>query len=180
MSILATRIRVWSYDLRIPLDFCNRIILRIYIEGLHQFPWRIYLHWRTICFLSSNWFLFFLLLYSYNANCSDQDSFQFFFWTRFLVEAFDENFSKLDSLLDIIKLWLWTNDNDKIEFRNSNSGCNSDSVRFRKMLHARTLIRYQDRKSDWLAADWTESFWNWSSLSPCQQFQRISQRSIFG
>ena len=54
----------------------------------------------------------------------------------------------MDSLLDFIKLWLWTNDNDKIEFRNSNSGCNSDSVRFRKMLHARTLIRYQDRKSD--------------------------------
>ena len=27
-----------------------------------------------------------------------------FVWARFLVEAFDENFSKLDSLLDIIKL----------------------------------------------------------------------------
>ena len=98
------------------------------------------------------------------------------FW---LAEAFVENFSKLDSLLDFIKLWLWTNDNDKIEFRNSNSGCNSDSVRFRKMLHAGTLIRYQDRSRT--AADWTELFWNWSSLSPCQQFQKqISQRSIFG
>ena len=104
-----------------------------------------------------------------------------FVWARFLVEAFDENFSKLDSLLDIIKLWLWTNDNDKIEFRNSNSGCNSNSVRFQKMLHVHILIRYQDRKSDCFAADWTKSFWNWSSLSPCQQFQKqISQRSIFG
>ena len=107
--------------------------------------------------------------------------FKFIFWVYLLAEAFVENFSKLDSLLDFIKLWLWTNDNDQIEFRNSNSGCNSNSVRFRKMLHARILIRYQDRKSDWLAADWTESFWNWSSLSPCQQFQKwISQRSIFG
>ena len=94
ISILATRIRVWFYDPRIPLDFRNRIILRIYVEGLQQFSWWIDMHWRTICFLSSNWFLFFPLLYSYNTYCNDQESFQIYFlsllsdWLKLLLKIF--------------------------------------------------------------------------------------------
>ena len=111
--------------------------------------------------------------------------FNFIFAARFPIGwSSCWKFSKLDSLLDFIKLWLRTNDNDPIEFRNSNSGRNSDSVRFHKNApcsHSDSLSGSQQPAASRIAANWTESFWNWSSLSPCQQFQkRISQRSIFG
>ena len=101
-------------------------IAPVYVTNSHALKDNLF------CLVKLGFISFAIIFPQHLLLCSGEFSILFLEPVFWLAEALVENFSKLDSILDFITLWLWTNDDDKIEFRDSNSGCYSNSVWFRK------------------------------------------------